>query len=97
MIRDPVILLAHQFLADKRRMQYHQALYAFVYADKDGIDKTLIGYFNEKERPLMSNCSEEITKMSYAAIEIAAKRELKIRLVKYQKEHEIDFSRFVES
>ena len=78
-------------------MQHHQALYAFVYSDKDGTDKTLVGRFNEKECPLISDCSEEITRMSYAAVEIAAKRELKIKLVKYQKEHEIDFSRFVKS
>lgn len=76
-------------------MQNQQALYAFVYSDKDGNDKTLVGYFNEKERPLISDCSEEITRMSYTAIAIAAKYELKIKLVKYQKEHEVDFSRFV--
>ena len=76
-------------------MHHQENLYAFVYLDSNGMDKTLVGHFNNEERPFISDCSEEITRMSYAAIQLAAKRELKIKLVKYQKEHEIDFSRFV--
>lgn len=78
-------------------MQYNETLYAFVYLDKWGLENPLNGHFEGEERPFISNCSEEITRMSYDAITIAERQEVRIKLVKYQKEHEVDFSYFVNS
>ncbi|MFS1443230.1 MULTISPECIES: hypothetical protein [unclassified Vibrio] len=76
-------------------MQHDNNMYAYVYAGNDGTENTLIATVDNQEKPLISSCVDEIKRMSCLAIDLAAKHDLKVKLVKYQREQEIDFGLFV--
>lgn len=65
-------------------MQHNNSMYAYIYSGVDGTENTLI-----------SSCVDEIKHMSSLAIDLAAKHNLKVKLVKYQRAQEIDFGLFV--
>ncbi|MGI9874741.1 hypothetical protein [Vibrio chagasii] len=76
-------------------MQHNEnTMYAYVYKGQNGTDKTLIATIDNLEKPLVSNCLDEIKNMSNLAIDLAAQHNLRVKLVKYQKEQEIDFGMF---
>lgn len=76
-------------------MQHDNNMYAYVYSDSDGTVKTLIATIDNQKKPLISTCTHEIKRMSSLAIDLAAQHNLKVKLVKYQKEQEIDFGLFM--
>ena len=76
-------------------MQHNEnTMYAYVYKGQNGADNTLIATLGNQEKPLVSNCLDEIKNMSNLAIDLAAQHNLRVKLVKYQKEQEIDFGMF---
>ncbi|MCG9543067.1 hypothetical protein L1D37_04655 [Vibrio sp. Isolate33] len=76
-------------------MQHDNNMYAYVYSGNDGTENTLIATVDNQEQPLISSCVHEIKRMSSLAIDLAAQHNLKVKLIKYQREQEIDFSLFV--
>jgi len=57
-------------------MQHNEnTMYAYVYKDLDGTDNTLIATIDNQEKPLVSNCLDEIKNMSNLAIDLAAQFE----------------------
>lgn len=76
-------------------MQHNNSMYAYIYSGVDGTENTLIATVDNQEKPLISSCVDEIKHMSSLAIDLAAKHNLKVTLVKYQREQEIDFGLFV--
>lgn len=76
-------------------MQHNKSMYAYIYSGKDGTENTLVATINNEEKPLISCCADEIKRMSSLAIDLASKHNLKVKLVKYQREQEIDFGLFV--
>ena len=76
-------------------MQHNEnTMYAYVYKGQNGTDNTLIATNDNQEKPLVSNCLDEIKNMSNLAIDLVAQHNLRVKLVKYQKEQEIDFGMF---
>ena len=76
-------------------MQHNEnTMYAYVYKGQNGTDNTVIATIDNQEKPLVSNCLDEIKNMSNLAINLAAQHNLRVKLVKYQKEQEIDFGMF---
>jgi len=76
-------------------MQHNEnTMYAYVYKGQKGTGNTLIATIDNQEKPLISNCLDEIKNMSNLAIDLAAQHNLRVKLVKYQKEQEIDFGMF---
>lgn len=76
-------------------MQHNEnTMYAYVYKGQNGTDNTLIATIDNQEKPLVSSCLDEIKNMSNLAIDLAAQHNLRVKLVKYQKEQEIDFGMF---
>ncbi|CAV19262.1 hypothetical protein AB4516_08655 [Vibrio sp. 10N.222.54.F12] len=76
-------------------MQHDNNMYAYVYADNEGTENTLIATVDNQEKPLISSCFNEIKRMSNLAIDLAAEHNLKVKLVKYGREQEIDFGLFL--
>ncbi|ARP38734.1 MULTISPECIES: hypothetical protein [Vibrio] len=76
-------------------MQHDNNMYAYVYADNEGTENTLIATIDNQEKPLISNCFNEIKRMSNLAIDLAVEHNLKVKLVKYEREQEIDFGLFL--
>lgn len=76
-------------------MPHNNSLYEYIYSGVDGTGNTLIATVDNQEKALISSCVDEVKHMSSLAINLAAKHNLKVTLVKYQREHEIDFGLFV--
>ncbi|MEZ8720008.1 hypothetical protein AB6D66_02940 [Vibrio pomeroyi] len=76
-------------------MQHDNNMYAYVYSGNDGTENTLIATVDNQEQPLISSCVHEIKRMSSLAIDLAAQHNLKVKLIKYHREQEIDFGLFV--
>ncbi|MFI3276063.1 hypothetical protein [Vibrio sp.] len=76
-------------------MQHDNNMYAYVYSGNDGTENTLIATVDNQEQPLISSCVHETKRMSSLAIDLAAQHNLKVKLIKYQREQEIDFGLFV--
>lgn len=76
-------------------MQHDNTIYAYVYTHHDGTETTLIATVDNQQKPLVSRCVQEIKSMSSLAIDMAAQHNLRVKLVKYQKEQEIDFGMFL--
>ncbi|ERM61327.1 MULTISPECIES: hypothetical protein [Vibrio] len=76
-------------------MQHDNNMYAYIYSGSDGTENTLVAIVDNEEKPLISSCVNEIKRMSTLAINLAAKHNLKVKLVKYHREQEIDFGLFM--
>ncbi len=69
-------------------MQHNESMYAYIYSGTDGTENTLVATIDKWRKPIDSLLRwRNVKRMFSLAIDLASKYNLKVKLVKYQKEN----------